>query len=169
MRWLGEKDGNDGTGSIYSAFHTRFWETQLLHTDTLTKGLTEWIPTLQTAGATVVFVSGRWKEEQFEPTREVLKTGGIGDVPLLIGNPGHDGSNPVSDSEIKAMHQAEIREKYGVPAVIIDDRMENRDAVIGANPGIEMLSVGCAVPGFTYDQETAGIEWKLSTFEISQE
>lgn len=49
---------------------------------------------------------------------------------------GHDGSNSVSGSEIKAMHQAEIREKYGVPAVIIDDRMENRDAVIEVNPGI---------------------------------
>lgn len=169
LRWLGEKDGNDGIGSVYSAFHTCFWETKLLHTDTLTKGLPEWVRILQTAGAAVVFVSGRWKEEQFEPTREVLRAGGIGDVPLLIGNPGHDGSNPVSDSEIKAMHQAEIRAKYGVPAVIIDDRMENRDAVIGANPGIEMLSVGCAVPGFTYDQETAGVEWKLSTFENFQE
>lgn len=165
LRWLGEKDGKAGAESVYSAFHTRFWETQLLSLDTLTRGLPQFIHSLQKAGAVVVFVSGRWKEEQIGPTREVMRRGGIDDVPLLIGNPHHDGKNPVSDSEIKAIHQKEIREKYGVPAVFIDDRMSNRDAVIAANSGIEMLSVGCAIPGFTFDQETAGIEWKLSTFE----
>lgn len=165
LRWMGEKDGKDGAGSVYSAFHTRFWETELLSLDTLTPGLPQFIRSLQKAGAVVIFVSGRWKEEQIEPTREVMRRGGIGDVPLLIGNPRHDGQNPVCDSEIKAIHQKEIREKYGVPAVFIDDRMSNRDAVIAANPGIEMMSVGCAIPGFTFDQETAGIVWKISTFE----
>jgi hypothetical protein len=36
--------------------------------------------------------------------------------------------------QIKVFHKAEIREKYGIPAVIIDDRKENREAVYEVNP-----------------------------------
>lgn len=163
LRWMGEKDGKDGD-SVYSAFHTTFWNTDYLKYDTLTKGLSEYIRRMQKMGAVVVFVSGRWKEEQIEPTKYVLKKGGLEDIPLMIGNPRHDGENPISDSQIKALHQAEIREKYGMPAVIIDDRKENRDAVCEANPKCEMLSVGCSVSGFTYDEEISGISLGISDF-----
>jgi anthranilate phosphoribosyltransferase len=160
---MGEKDGKDGD-SVYSAFHTAFWNTDYLRYDTLTPGLSKFIRRLQKAGAVVVFVSGRWKEEQIEPTRYVLKKEGLEDVPLLIGNPGHDTENPISDSQIKALHQAEIKEKYGVPAVFIDDRKENRDAVCAANPECTMLSVGCAISGFTFDEETTGVSLGISSF-----
>jgi ribose 5-phosphate isomerase len=163
LRWMGEKDGKDGD-SVYSAFHTAFWNTDYLRYDTLTPGLSKFIRRLQKAGAVVVFVSGRWKEEQIEPTRYVLKKEGLEDVPLLIGNPGHDTENPISDSQIKALHQAEIKEKYGVPAVFIDDRKENRDAVCAANPECTMLSVGCAISGFTFDEETTGVSLGISSF-----
>lgn len=163
LRWMGEKDGKDGD-SVYPAFHTQFWKTEFLHLDTLTPGLSEFITRMQKSEAVVVFVSGRWKEEQILPTLEVLKKGGLETIPLLIGNPMHDGANPISDSEIKAIHQTEICRKYGVPAVIIDDRQSNRNAVIQTNPDSEILGIGCAIPGFTYDQETTGIEWKISTF-----
>ena len=163
LRWMGEKDGKDGD-SVYSAFHTQFWKTEFLHLDTLTPGLCEFIAKMKSLEAVVVFVSGRWKEEQTAPTLEVLKKGGLENIPLMIGNPRHDGENPISDSEVKAIHQAEIRQKYGIPTVVIDDRRTNRDAIINANPSAEMLSVGCAIPGFTYDLETTGIAWKISTF-----
>ena len=163
LRWMGEKDGKDGD-SVYSAFHSFFWKTELLALDTLTAGLPEFIRRMQEKGAVTVFVSGRWKEEQTEPTRAVLKKGGLEDIPLFIGNPRHDGQNPISDSQIKALHQPEIREKYGVPAVFIDDRKDNRQAVCDANPGIKMLSVGCSIPGFTFDEETTGVEYAISDF-----
>lgn len=163
FRWLGEKDGKDGD-SVYSAFHTQFWKTEFFSLDTLTPGLCEFIAKMQKSEAVVVFVSGRWKEEQIQPTLDVLKKGNLETIPLMIGNPMHDAEHPISDSEIKAIHQVEIRRKYGVPAVVIDDRKTNRDAIVNANPGIEMLSVGCAIPGFTYDQETTGIELRISTF-----
>lgn len=163
LRWIGEKDGKDGD-SVYSIFHTTFWKTDYLKYDTLTSGLADFIRKMQKKGAVVVFVSGRWKEEQVEPTKYVLKKGKLKDVPLLIGNPRHDGENPISDSQIKALHQAEIREKYGMPAVIIDDRKENREAVCEANPECEMLSVGCSISGFSFDEETSGIEFAISNF-----
>ena len=163
VRWMGEKDGKDGE-SVYSSFHKAFWSTDMLQYDTLTAGLKEFIEKMQKLGAVVVFVSGRWLPEQIKPTKEVLKSGGLQDVPLLIGNPRHDGANPVSDSEVKALHQSEIREKYGMPAVVIDDRKENRDAICEANPDSDMLSIGCSIPGYTYDEEIMGIEWKISDF-----
>lgn len=163
LRWMGEKDGKDGD-SVYSAFHTAFWNTEYLKYDTLTAGLAEFVEKMQKIGAVVVFVSGRWKEEQIAPTKKVLEKGGLGNLPLLIGNPRHDGENPISDSEVKALHQPEIREKYGVPAVVIDDRKENRDAICTANPNSKMLSVGCAISGFTFDEETTGVEWSISDF-----
>lgn len=163
LRWMGEKDGKDGD-SVYSAFHTTFWNTDYLKYDTLTKGLLEYIRRMQKMGAVVVLVSGRWKEEQIEPTKYVLKKGGLEDIPLMIGNPNHDGENPISDAQIKAMHQAEIREKYGMPAVIIDDRKENRDAICKANPKCNMLSIGCSVAGFTYDEEISGALLGISNF-----
>lgn len=163
LRWMGEKDGKDGD-SVYATFHTTFWNTDYLKYDTLTAGLYDFIKRMQKMGAVVVFVSGRWKEEQIEPTKYVLKKGNLEDIPLMIGNPRHDGENPISDSQIKALHQAEIREKYGMPVVIIDDRKENRDAVCDANPKCEMLSVGCSVSGFTFDEEISGVPFGISNF-----
>lgn len=165
LEWLGNKDGIGGS-NVYSVFHTRFWDTELLHLDTLVRGLPEFIKKAEEMGAVVIFVSGRWKEEQFEPTREVLRKGNLEHVPLLIGNPKHDGTDVISDSEIKALHQKEIREKYGTPAIFVDDRQENRNAVLNANPGIDMLDIGIAIPGFTYDQETTGVDLKLTTWNM---
>lgn len=55
-------------------------------------------------------------------------------------------------------NRKELREKYGVPAVIIDDRMESRNAVLGANPGIETLSVGCAYGNLMAAEIAAALE-----------
>jgi hypothetical protein len=51
-----------------------------------------------------------------------------------------------------------------MPAVIIDDRKENREAVCEANPECEMLSVGCSISGLSFDEETSGIEFAISNF-----
>lgn len=166
LRWMGEKDGKDGD-SVYASFHTAFWNTDYLEYDTLTKGLSNYIRRMQKMGAIVVFVSGRWKEEQIEPTKYVLKKGGLEDIPLMIGNPRHDGENPISDSQIKALHQEEIRKKYGMPVAIIDDRKENREAVCAANPKCEMLSISCSISGFTFDEETSGALLGISNFILN--
>jgi hypothetical protein len=168
LRWIGFKDGTGADASVYSAFHIAFWRTEWLAEDILTEGTAAFVAEVEARGGLAVFISGRWTEEQFAPSREVLTRGGIKDPILLIGNPHHDGSAPISDSEIKALRQPEIREKYGIPVAFVDDRVENRDAVVKANPGIDMLSVGISIPGFTYDEGTTGVALKISTFEFSK-
>lgn len=163
LRWLGNKDGTGAEANVYSAFHTSFWKTEWLCEDKLAEGLVPFVKEVERHGGTVVFISGRWEEEQFEPTREVLKQGGIRDFNLLIGNPQHD---KVGDAESKALKQPEIRKKYGTPVAIIDDRLDNRNAVCTANPGIDMLGIGISIPDFTYDEEVTGVQLKLSTFKF---
>lgn len=165
LRWLGYKDGVGEEASVYSAFHLAFWNTEWLEEDTLTTGLVSFVEEIQQRGGKTVFLSGRWKEEQFKKTKNVLIRGGLEQPLLLIGNPDHDSETPLSDAEIKAFRQKEIREKYGLPCVIIDDRLENRRAVCDANKGMDLISVGIALDGFTYDQEITGITHKISTFE----
>lgn len=168
LAWLGNKDGVGGK-SVYSVFHTKFWETELLKTDSLTNGLAGingFVEKVKKYGGKVVLISGRWKEEQIAPTKVILKDHGLGDIPLLIGNKGHDSKVPIGDAEIKALFQVEIRKNYGVPAVIIDDRLANRKAVCDANLGNDMLSVGISIPGFTYDEEITSVDLKISTFNV---
>ncbi|QTL47331.1 ribose-5-phosphate isomerase RpiA [Priestia aryabhattai] len=168
LRWIGDKDGTGSNASVYSAFHIAFWRTEWLAEDILTEGLISFISEIENRGGIPVFISGRWKEEQFEPTKEVLIRGGIKNPILVIGKPSHDGKGPLSDAENKAMRQQEIREKYGTPIAIIDDRLENRVAVCKANSDIDMLSVGISISGFTYDEEITGIPIKLSTFQFEK-
>lgn len=162
--WMGEKDGKDGRDSVYATFHTTFWKTELLSSDTINIGLKEFIEKVREEGGEVVFVSGRWQQEQIEPTKLVFEKAGIFDVALCIGNPNHDGDHAISDSEAKALFQTEICQKYGTPIACIDDRKENRDAICAANPDLDLLSIGIAIPGFTYDEEITGIDDRISTF-----
>lgn len=167
LRWIGVKDGTGSNASVYSAFHIAFWSTEWLTEDILTEGLIDFVSEIENRGGVPLFISGRWKEEQFEPTREVLIRGGIKDPILVIGKARHNGKD-LSDAENKAIKQKEIREKYGMPIVFIDDRLENRVAVCKANPDIDMLSVGISIPGFTYDEEITEVSVKVSTFEFKK-
>ncbi|AXN41040.1 ribose-5-phosphate isomerase RpiA [Peribacillus butanolivorans] len=167
LKWVGIKDGTGSNASVYSAFHIAFWSTEWLTEDILTEGLIEFVSEIEKRGGIPVFISGRWKDEQFEPTREVLVRGGIKDPILVIGKPHHNGKE-LSDAENKAMRQKEIREKYGTPIVFIDDRLENRVAVCKENPDSDILSVGISIPGFTYDEEITGVSIKVSSFEFKK-
>ncbi|MGN1136252.1 MAG: hypothetical protein ACI4SF_08545 [Oscillospiraceae bacterium] len=53
---------------------------------------------------------------------------------------------------------------HGIPAAVIDDRKENRDAVCAENPNCNMLSIGCSVSGFTFDEETSGVQLAITDF-----
>ncbi|NKW96565.1 hypothetical protein [Bacillus toyonensis] len=165
---MGPKDGTGSKASVYSVFHIAFWSTNWLEEDVLTEGLLNFISEIKNRGAIPIFISGRWEEEQFEPTREVLKRNGIKNPILIIGKPIQNGKEALSDAENKAMRQKEIREKYGKPIAFIDDRLENRIAVCKANSDIDMLSIGISLPGFTYDEEITGVQNKISTFEFEK-
>ncbi len=164
LKWLGDKDATGMEASVYSTFFNEYWITEGLTEDILTEGLILFVSELEKRGAIPVYISGRWIEEQFEPTRQVLINGGIENPILLIGIPPHEGEQNIGDAEIKALRQKEIREKYGTPIAVIDDRLENRNAVCKANEGISMLSIGISIPGFTYDQEITSVPLKISNF-----
>lgn len=168
LKWVGPKDGTGSKANVYSVFHIAFWSTNWLEEDVLTEGLLNFISEIKNRGAIPIFISGRWEEEQFEPTREVLKRNGIKNPILIIGKPIQNGKEALSDAENKAMRQKEIKEKYGKPIAFIDDRLENRIAVCKANSDIDMLSIGISLPGFTYDEEITGVQNKISTFEFEK-
>jgi hypothetical protein len=96
---------------------------------------------------------------------------------VLIGNPRHeknivDGERAWSDGRVKARAQREIRERYGAPVAVFDDRPGNRRRVARANAphlraaGLpEMLEVAVLLPGFTHDPINDRADLRVATFE----
>ncbi len=156
-------------GTPFARFHDLYWTTDWLYEDSPTPGLGAFVHRIEELGGIVVFLSGRWLKEQIKPTVVSLRRAGIAAPNLVIGNPWHEtlssaSGKVLSDAEIKAYHQQEIRKKYGIPVAIIDDRVKNREAVLAANRG-SMLSIAIAIPDFTCDPVSANYPVRLSTFE----
>lgn len=156
-------------GSPFARFHELYWSTELLAEDEPTPGLGLFTEKVESLGGCVVFLSGRWLDEQIEPSLACLRRAGIQEPKLLIGNPWHetlvlDRNRSLSDSALKAWRQAEVRRRWGCPVAIIDDRETNRLAVLAANEQ-PVESVGIAIPGFTVDPIIDQAPLRLSTFE----
>jgi hypothetical protein len=104
-----------------------------------------------------------------EPTFVSLRRAGISDPKLVIGNQSHPSvSAPgvaLSDAEVKVLHQRRIRDEYGSPVAIIDDRVANRAAIMKLI-GPAMLGVAICIPGFTYDPASENDPLRLSTFQV---
>ncbi|UQA58369.1 hypothetical protein [Polyangium aurulentum] len=167
--WRGPTDGAGASASVRSTFHQAYWTTDWLQEDEPNSGLGAFVRAVEDRGGVVVFISGRWLPEQFEPSRIALRRAGVPEPNLLIGNPRHGdtvaaGQKPLSDAQIKALRQPEIREKYGTPVAVIDDRVANRQAVIDANDD-PVLGVGIAIAGFSFDVATASAPARISSFE----
>lgn len=165
--------------SVFATFHREYWRTERLIEDEPTPGLGEFVRRVEDRGGRVVFLSGRWRVDQIAPSRAALQRAGIAAPSLLIGNPWHaenvrDGEAVWSDAQVKKIRQAEIRERYGVPVAVFDDRRTNREAVAAANAEFlataglpPVLGVAVTIPGFSHDQETIRAAHRISTFEGS--
>ncbi len=169
LAWHGDGEATGAAASVYSVFHGAYWTNDWLIEDQPTPGLGEFVRAVEDAGGTVVFISGRWLEPQFEPSRQCLMRAGVPSPNLMIGNPDHSGvvppgTKPLSDAEIKARRQPQIRAQYGQPVAVFDDRIANRQAIIAAND-YPVLGVGIALPGFSYDAATDSVPLRVSTFE----
>ena len=133
-------EGNKTPGSVQAVFHKHYWDPEWLAEDEPTPGLGDFVRRVEDRGGVIVFVSGRWLVNHIPPTRIALKRAGIAAPVLLIGNHLHE-ENVVaakdevawSDSEVKRRIQADVRERYGVPVAVFDDRQVNREAIIEAN------------------------------------
>jgi hypothetical protein len=170
LPWIKPNGAPDRSpGTPFAAFHTAFWTTELLVEDEPTPGLCSFAHRVIEKGGLVVFLSGRWLPEQVKPTVECLHRSGLGMVPLLIGNDRHESlvepSLAVSDSQLKAQRQVEIRDRYGVPIAIVDDRAANRRAVSKSN-SFELLEIAISIPGFTSDPQNFESPKSIRSFEL---
>lgn len=169
LTWLGP-DGKPtrAVEGPFSVFHDAYWDVGMMAEDVPTPGLGSFRQRVQEVGGDLVFVSGRWLEAHVGPSRTALERAGIVEPRLVIGNPAHPTlvgeAKAMSDAEVKAAHQEQVRGRHGTPVAVIDDRLANRRAVVNAGtPGV--LSVAIAVPGFTYDAAMNDEALRLSTFE----
>lgn len=169
LLWVQDGRAVRPPGSPFELFHRLYWTTEWLGEDEPTAGLGLFVDWVEAAGGRVVFLSGRWLLEQVAPSLECLRRAGIPEPALIIGNPRHEsfvptGQPALSDAAVKAWRQEEIRARYGVPVVVVDDRVANRQAVQNANAE-EVLGIGIAVPGFTADVSIRDALLRVSTFE----
>lgn len=136
------------------------WASDLRNSETITPGLHEFLRRVKYTGGTVVFLTGR-KEGEREDVAGLLAEAGI-DVPLYMK------SSSKKTPEWKASMVAAIEAEHGEVVAVVDDMKDNRDAIIGALPGRDVLDVPIAVPGFTTDitpDELDASPWRISTFE----
>ena len=168
LRWGEGRNVDKTAGSPYSFFHSKFWSTELLIEDHLTPGLVNFVKKVERIGGAVVFISGRWLHEQVEPTLAVLRRGGIDSPNLSIGNDRHitivGQGAALSDADAKAAMQKAINARHGEPAVIIDDRKANQEAIAAVIPW-ETIGVSIALPGFTFDPSVNKDSLRLCSFE----
>ncbi len=160
---------NKAVGEPFAAFHEAYWTTEWIADDTPTPGLGMLVHRIEEIGGEVVFLSGRWLPEHVEPTLTTLRRAGVQDPKLVIGNDRHSTlvlpDRALSDAQAKVHHQDTIRNLYGPPVAIIDDRVTNRTAIIEAI-GPTILGVAACIPRFTYDIASAKEPFRLSTFEM---
>lgn len=157
-------------GTPFGVFHRAFWDRSLMRDDRPTPGLGAFVHRVRECGGDVVFISGRWLDEDVDLTCQCLRRAGIDKPNVVIGNPHHealvsDPLNAISDAAAKVIHQDEIRRLHGRPVAVVDDRVGNRTAIIKALGDPLVLSVAICVPGFTCDAAAATVPLRLSTFE----
>jgi len=136
--------GENGA-TVHSSFHLRFWNSaDDMSDDIPTPGLAELVEKVREAKGDVVFISGRWSPEMYDPSRIALKRAGIrGPINIEFGNLGHR----LSDADAKKELQQRILKKYGKPVACIDDRTGNLDATAeGFHPFVKVIS---RIPGYT--------------------
>ena len=138
-----------------------YWNESLIESDDATPGLVAFVETVRSLGGEVLFVSGRFTSGVREQSIRSLERAGVRDVQMLIGNSGF------SDAGWKEHLQPRILEEWGKTVAVIDDRVSNRNAVIGAlaSPD-DVLSVGIAIPRFSADPVVASNPNRISTFEL---
>ena len=153
----------EANATVWSSFHIRFWESGVLVSrDVPTAGLAKFEQLVRQAGGKVVFISGRWTDEQIRGTNVALKKSGIprDHIHLLIGNP----DKKYSDSENKIRFQDIIKEKYGTPVAFFDDRKSNLDALKRVIPSL--ITVAVAIPGYSAASDVLNAENAVATFEL---
>lgn len=144
---------------IHSGLRAPYWD-QPWESDVASPGLDAFIDEVRRRGGEVVFVSNR--PGGLERSIATLEANGI-DKPIVL-TAGLLG-RVIGDSAAKKWVQRDVRD-YGVPVAVIDDRSSNRDAVVEANEGHEVISVAIAAPGFSWtpDAETSAL--RLSSFRF---
>lgn len=150
-------DGRTGRGEVYRYFRNAYWRGDL-QADQVTPGLAAFVDLAAEYGKTVVFLSGRASSRR-DVSIKALEFGGVADPQLVIGQQGG------SDQATKRLAQRRIRQRWGEPAVIIDDRVANRLAVQEVVPDILMVPI--RVPGFSSENPQRG-GTGISTFEIRE-
>eukprot|EP01105_Mastigella_eilhardi_P021219 TRINITY_DN511_c0_g1_i2.p1 TRINITY_DN511_c0_g1~~TRINITY_DN511_c0_g1_i2.p1 ORF type:complete len:1977 (-),score=536.88 TRINITY_DN511_c0_g1_i2:556-6486(-) len=149
--------------SVFSSFHTAFWANlELMAQDIPTPGLRQFVQKVEQRGGVVVYLSGRWLDEQLFPTLEALRR--VRARPnVVFGNP-----NKLSDADNKAALQQRVVQEYGTPVAYFDDRAANIAAVSSAL-GDKPLCVQIGIPGYTCNPDIAAAEFAVSTFDLPPE
>jgi len=153
-----EKNNN----TVHATFHEEFWrDGEQLTTDVITPGLIKFENQVHERGGRVVFISGRWRDDQVQPTRTSLDQSGIpkNRIHLIIGNPGK-----IEEGENKVRQQKEIREKYGEPIAVFDDKLDNLTHINAAFDG-NLITVMWGIPGYSFPADLKNHPHVSSTFD----
>lgn len=148
--------------TVYTKFNGASWVSQYDGTETLNAGLPAFARKVSQAGGVIVFNTAR-RESQRAVSEATLRAGGIPN-PKVTMKPtsGFSGSS----AEWKVVAANEIRETWGEPIALVDETAVNHEAMLAAFP--DLMDVRISIPGFTTemsDDELAGYEWAVSTFE----
>lgn len=145
---------------IVAGLRQPYWSSAPWETDELNAGLKDFMRRVRAAGGEVIFVSNRpGGETARQRSLTTLRDAGV-ENPIIPLSPGG------GDAEAKRQLQTLIREQYGEPVAVIDDRINNRNAVLEGNPGADVLSVAIAAPGLSWTDDVEGSRWKISSFEF---
>ena len=156
---------SDEHATVWSSFHIRYWESgELVAHDVPTAGLARFEELIHEAGGKLVFLSGRWTEDQIKGTKVCLKKSGIPHerIHLLIGNP----DKKFSDAENKIRFQTQVVATYGTPVAFFDDRKSNLDALKKQIPSL--ITVAMAIPGYSSATDVSTAENAVATFELEE-
>lgn len=160
--WLAQTDLDERYSGFWGVGDGgSYWNTSLIDTDVATPGLVEFVTRVRELGGEVVFVSGRFTAGVREQSLRSLERAGLKDIQMLIGNSGF------SDAGWKQHLQPQILERWGKTVAVVDDRIANRNAIIGALASADdVLSVGIAIPRFSADPVVSSNPNRISTFEL---
>lgn len=159
--WLAQTDLDERYSGFWGVGDGgAYWNESLIEADEATPGLVAFVEKVRSLGGEVVFVSGRFTAGVREQSIASLERAGLRDVQMLIGNSGF------SDAGWKEHLQTQVLERWGKTVAVIDDRISNRNAMIGALASPEdVLSVGIAIPRFSADPVVSSNPNRISTFE----